>query len=121
MGCRWPLPAPLNQPQHSTPLHKGRGEQPRGLRGGGALGLWLMAARGRGFYLFKDLSPSPFTTSPCFLQFFSICCTALREVLGPFTATDCCRACSKLKEGSRRSKIESFLPWRSRSNEAVPT
>ena len=40
---------PLNQPQHSTPLHKGRGKQPRGLRGGGALGLWLMAARGRGF------------------------------------------------------------------------
>ena len=32
-------PALLNQPQHSTPLHKGRGEQPRGLRGGGALGL----------------------------------------------------------------------------------
>ena len=27
---------PLNQPQHSTPLHKGRGKQPRGLRGGGA-------------------------------------------------------------------------------------
>ena len=41
--------SPLNQPQHSTPLHKGRGKQPKGLRGGGALGLWLMAARGRGF------------------------------------------------------------------------
>ena len=47
---RWVVdgPAPLNQPQHSTPLHKGRGKQPRGLRGGGALGLWLMAARGEG-------------------------------------------------------------------------
>ena len=35
---RWAVdgPAILNQPQHSTPLHKGRGEQPRGLRGGGA-------------------------------------------------------------------------------------
>ena len=35
---RWAVdgPALLNQPQHSTPLHKGRGEQPRGLRGGGA-------------------------------------------------------------------------------------
>ena len=35
---RWAIdgPALLNQPQHSTPLHKGRGEQPRGLRGGGA-------------------------------------------------------------------------------------
>ena len=35
---RWAVdgPALLNQPQHSTPLHKGRGEQPIGLRGGGA-------------------------------------------------------------------------------------
>ena len=47
--------------------------------------------------------------SPCFFQFFNICCTAFFDTFAPFTATVCCKAASKPKSKSSRANIETVF------------